>query len=326
VTRSLHFRRLILGLVACVASQGAMRTAYAAPPPVALSWEAKPGCMTAEELRKAVDWTLGRPAFRPDAEATISGRVSPRASGGYEAVLAMRASDEDSVPHTTHVLAERTLTAATSCRELDDGMAVVVALMIDALGDEPVVLRRPERGPPLALSRSLLGGLDLGGGLTYGLLPAAAGMAALRGELTPPLIPPLAVTLRLHAPSSTSSSPAGGTFSAWDAELAACPGFGRGRLRVGACGGIGAGTLEGSPTGQVLAGTSIVRPLVLVSALPYGALRLGGNVWLRADAGVLVPLLRDTWGFEGPGGYVGVFHPAVAIPLGSLSVELRTGS
>ena len=171
--------------------------------------------------------------------------------------------------------------------------------------------------------------------MAAGLLPGIAGMAVARAELRLPPLPrflPAALTARLAAPSSTgatSAIPGGqaaGTFSAWDAEVSLSPTLERDRVRGGFVGALGAGTLEGSGAGAVTGGTTRIRPLFLASLGAFGGVQLGAGFWLRADAGVLVPLLRDRWGFAAVGGDVNVFEPARVAPVASLSLELRSGS
>ncbi len=299
----------------------ASRPASAAPRMLGLSWSAPPGCIDATALSKTVAWTLGRSVF--DAGDARRGRVEGRvraAGGQFEARVTLR-NDEGGV------VAERSLSAGADCRALDDSIAVVVALMVDSLEAEPAPLRAPERHDE-PRSSPLLAAFGLGGGVTYGLLPGVASAAALRGELALP-VASLSVSLaaRVHAPSDTAFGAAGGTFTAWDGELALCPVLRGASLQLGACGGAGGGALHGSPTGVVLTGSSPVRPLVFLELLPYAALKLVGPVWLRLEGGILVPLLRESWGFgDSLGRFETLYRAAAVVPSGALTLELRTGS
>jgi hypothetical protein len=302
-------------------------SAATAPPAtrVALAWSSPdPTCVGAGALAQTVERTLRRPVFEPVAgeQATISGRVAAGTSGGYEATVTLQAADGA-------LVSQRVLTTELDCPSLDDSIAVVVALMVDSLDEGSTALRVPE---PASHARAQIGlaGFGVGVGASYGLLPGFAGMAVVRGDIrvgSVGSLPAFALALRLHTPADASAPGAGVTFTAWDAELATCPAITRSRVRGGVCLGAGAGTLDGSPTGAVLDAHGSLRPLLLVSALPYGALRIVGGLWLRADAGVFVPLLRDNWGFQDASGkYVEVYRTSAVAPLASISLELRTGS
>jgi len=168
--------------------------------------------------------------------------------------------------------------------------------------------------------------IGAGAGLSSSLLPGTAGAAVLRGEIAPQSFVPIAVTGRMFASSDATLGGAGGSFSAWDAEVAACPRWQRDTAALGVCAGIGGGAISGRSL-DLAAGQSHTRPLVVVPVLAQGALRLFGPVWLRAEAGVLVPLLRERWGFrDSAGAYVPVFQPDSVAPTGSVGLELRTGS
>jgi hypothetical protein len=309
----------------------ASRAEAATPEPVALAWSAGDGCLDQKALAASVERTLGRPVFRGDGDprVMITGAVGARKDRpGFEAKISMQRRGSEPVT--------RTLTADVDCHQLDDSVAVVVALMLDTPDEAPPVLRAPEHAPPEPPPRAHAAAtFGLGGGVAVGLLPGVAGMALARVELRVPPLPPFlpaSLTARLAAPSSTgatSAIPGGqaaGTFSAWDAELSLSPTLERERLRGGFAFAVGAGTLEGSGAGAVIGGTTRIRPLFLASLGAFGGVHLGAGFWLRADAGVLVPLVRDRWGFAAAGGDVNVFEPAPVAPVASLSLELRSGS
>ena len=78
---------------------------------------------------------------------------------------------------------------------------------------------------------------------------------------------------------------------------------------------------------NLIDGESHARPLLLATLLPFAAVRLIGPLWVRAEAGAWVPLLRERWGYLGPrGGFEEVFRPAPVVPAATLTLELRAGS
>jgi hypothetical protein len=288
--------------------------------PIALDWSSSaPDCLSKEALSSIVEHTLGRAVFHQEGRpvATIEVGVTA-AAGQYEARIASR--DEGG-----RLRVERVLTTDADCSRLDDSIAVVVALMVDALEDEPTVLHvetRPRMQPLTGAGVGLT--LGLGGGASSGLLPGLAVMALLRGEVEVPRFVPVSLSLRVHTPSSRTLGGASATFTAWDGELAVCPAFGPGALRLGGCVGIGAGTLSGSPTGALTSARGDVQPFMLADALAFAALRVAGPVWLRLEAGGFVPLLRDGWGFlDASGAFVEVYRPAAVAPTAAVSLELK---
>jgi hypothetical protein len=65
--------------------------------------------------------------------------------------------------------------------------------------------------------------------------------------------------------------------------------------------------------------------MLFALAVPSAAVRIAGPVWLRAEAGLQVQLLRRSWGFvAGDGTYVEVYQPGIIDALASLVAELRS--
>ncbi len=305
---------------------------------VELSWtQADPRCIGQEDLSAAVERTLGRAVFHGGAAGSpkIDGAITKRLLGTREHWEArVRLTDA-----TGKALTERTLDTEGDCKRLDESIAVVITLMVDGLEEAPSPLRvqpdapRPVAPPPIPESPSPTSATDVpvlslgaAAGLSSSLLPGTVGAAVLRGEVASPRFVPIAVTARTFASSDATIGGAGGSFSAWDVELAACPRWQRENAALGGCAGIGAGALSGHSLG-LASGQGRIRPLVVVPVLLQGALRVYGPLWLRAEAGILVPLLRERWGFRDTGGaYVPVFQPDAVAPTGSLGLELRTGS
>ena len=316
-----------LALVLAIVT-AAPRAAAAPVRHVVMEWsQDDPTCIGATDLTSMVERTLDRAVFHSDAPpfAKVSGGVGRAASGRFEARIALLDMDG-------RTLATRTLTTSGECGRLDESVAVVVTLMIDGVEETPAPLHipaeppRPPPAPPAPPPSPFALTFGLGGGVSYGFLPGLGASFGARGELAVTRLVPIAATLRNHAPSSAVVAQAGGRFSAWTAELAACPAWASSRVRLGGCAGLGGGVIEGSYL-NLLDGQSHVRPLVLATLLPFAAVRLAGPVWLRAEGGAWVPLLRERWGYIDPSGmFDEVFRPAPVVPAAALTLELHAGS
>ncbi len=302
---------------------------------VVMEWsQDDPTCIDATRLTSMVERTLARSVFHADAppHAKVSGAIGRAGPDRFEARVALHDMDG-------RTLAKRTLTTPGDCGRLDESVAVVVTLMIDGLEDEPTPLQIPETprvpvaapvAPPPALPVPPPQGIGLafglGGGLSSSLLPGIVASFGLRGEVAVAGFVPIALTLRVHAPSSAVTAGQGGRFSAWTGDVAACPAWSSGRARLGGCVGLGSGAIEGSDV-NLVDGESHVRPLVLATLLPFAAVRLVGPLWARAEAGAWFPLLRERWGYvDGRGVFEPVFRPAPVVPAATLTLEVHAGS
>ncbi len=157
-----------------------------------------------------------------------------------------------------------------------------------------------------------------GADVEAGLLPSAAASASLHAELDLAGAIPVQATLRSYGPEGVTVN-AGGTysFSGLSLDVAGCPTLAWPDVRIGACVGLGAGLLAGG-------GSS--GPLLFASALPSLAVRAVGPVWLRANAGMLVSFLSQTWTLpEATGAQVTVFRTSIAVPVAGVSLEYRSG-
>ena len=298
---------------------------------VSMAWSSEDRrCVDQVMLAATVERTLGRAVFGSDGppEATVVGHARRLTSGQYSAHIAL-------IGPNGSTLSERSITTKGDCRRLDESAAVVIALMIDSLGDRPselVVPERPvraepapsnEQAPPRAVSRPKLRiALGLGGGASAGFLPSVTPLALFRGEVEVPGLPPFALAMRAHATSAGLIAGAGGTFDAWSAESSLCPTWTRPSFRLGLCLGAGAGAINGAPSG-LRSGHSRARPVVFVQALPSVAIHALGPFWLRAEAGTWIPILREPWGISEPGGYVQVYQPGIVASIAALSAEIR---
>jgi hypothetical protein len=311
------------------------------PGRVDLKWSREaPGCIDRDDLATAVEATLGAPVFHGvgPVAGLVEGRVGAAAKGGFEAQMILR--DLDGV-----VVSERRIDTDGDCRRLDEPIAVVVALMIDAIGPAPRPLSIPSQplrpappsptppppprapreptSPPRDSSTKL--SLGAGLGLASSLLPGTSLAAVLRGEVAPIEALPLAWTLHFHGSSSVEADGVGGRFWAWTATMGACPGWSWDRERLGLCASLGVGSISATGIGFPDR-LDARRGLYFAGLAPYAALRLAGPVWLRAELGVDVPFRRDRWGYlDAAGAYTVVHRTAAVVPSGALTLEFRGG-
>jgi hypothetical protein len=293
---------------------------------LSLVWvNADASCIDAPTLAATVERTLGRAAFHGDAPAvaTIVGSARSAESGGHSAHISLLAIDG-----TT--LSERSLTTEGDCQRLDESIAVVVALMVDSLEERARALfvpATPPRPPRVLETVSAPAvAVGLGAGVSGGLLPTPTPLIVLRAEIAPSAFMPIALGARVHTASDALVGGAGGEFHASSGELSLCPTATKSRLRLGVCVGAGAGAVHGSPVG-LLGGRSSDLPMIFALAVPSAAVRIAGPVWLRAEAGLQVQLLRTSWGYvAGDGTYVDVYQPGIVDALASVVAELRLDS
>jgi hypothetical protein len=122
------YRLVCCAVLASVWVNGVQGQALPAHGP-SLNWVRLPGadgCIAPVELANRVEQRLGRAVFvrANDAILVIEGRVGPAVGGGFSAVL--RVSDPDGT-----LYGSRELHVATAdCHELDDIMALVIAITI----------------------------------------------------------------------------------------------------------------------------------------------------------------------------------------------------
>lgn len=234
------------------------RPARADPPPVALRpaiaalrWTRLAGaeaCVGEADLVRLVELRLGRPAFAPDAAGalTINARIAaaPRARGW---VATIELSDERGA-----VVGNRSLrSSAASCREFDDTLALVIALMID-----PDAVASAEPAPRVQPAPQ----------------PADAA-PALRAQPQLPTRVPLRspAARRGAAPSSPSPSPRGPVRPPW-------------RWHPRASGVVAIGLLPGLAAGAAVA-LRIEPPWFIPVEISASALAGGRAAGPDADAG-----------------------------------------
>lgn len=263
---------------------GLLAIAAAAPSTTSLSWVRLPGaesCVAAPELAAEVEERLGRPVFRPPAEAelAVEGRVEPAAAPNrWRAVL--RLADHDGASLGERVVESR----AEGCEELGHAVAVTLALMID-----PVTT--PEAPVPEAPTEVERWHLDLHATLDvgYGLVPGVTVGGSATALVTPPRFVPLEVTGEL-VPFARDAT---GTVDLTRAVggVGVCPlDLQRGWGELRGCAAVLGGALVAVRGGEALDGAE--RLLVEGRGQGRASLRVWGP--LRVDVGVqgVVPFRR----------------------------------
>ena len=304
-------------------------------PAVEIVWERGPGgetCIDGRELAPKVEATLGRPVSlvtRPVGprglehvpgqdlalDGVLQGEVQPRPDGrGWIAVVEVRRANAGALRR------EVTL-EAPDCRQLDEAIVLVVALMAEAAQSNP-----PSRpGPPLPDPYSpptISVGPDVT--VAIGMLPGAALGLGLATGVTFPRLWQVAAWAHAWPVSETLPHGAGGRISAWTAGAGVCVGTSReGRVAVLGCAGGSGGAIFA--TGVRLDDPrSDVRPYMQAECTVGMRVRLAGALFARVELGAAAPIARDSYRFTDAAGVAHeVFHTAVLVPLARLGLEFR---
>ena len=233
---------------------------------------------------------------------------------------------------------------AVSCRELDEPLALVIAVMIDpdaALRPPPPpapVPPAPVVAPPVIVQRELIpipyvapprltpwrAGLDLGATFALGLLPNPGAGIALRGRITPPRWPTFELGGAIWAANQAESGGIGAKFSLVEGFLSVCPlatstlGF-----ELGACLGARVGAIRAGGFGFDLTQEQ-ERPTFAGSLEGRVRRRIVGPLVVSISPGLLVPFVRDRFFYsEASGQKLEVFRmsPVVGTLEATLGVE-----
>jgi hypothetical protein len=222
-----------------------------------LSWVRLPGaedCITGKKLSRAVEARLHRPALGAPAQSdvAIEGFIEKTEEGAFHAVVTITDAHGK-------LIGKRELEEA-SCHDMDDSLALAIALMIDPdaafsptaptapvrtrerAAASPVRPPKPPKPPP-----SYSGFVSAGVAFGFGNMPETAEGVWIVGAVKPPALFP--VELGAHLFRDQTTTPAPGIrvgFSRATVDLFLCPLD----LRVnvvglGACAGVQAGTLTG---------------------------------------------------------------------------------
>jgi hypothetical protein len=224
-----------------------------------LSWVRLPGaesCLGAGPLAHAVDDRLGRAAFVLPTEGKlfIEGHIAPSPRGtGFQATILLR--DESGKNLGTRALDTR----SSSCRELDEAIALVVALMIDPNAaarpapTAPAPLPAPAPAPPPQAEPTKVEAREgwekvarLRAGALAGLLPQVVATTSVSVEVIPAQFLGVQISAVLVPASSLAKGVEGAVVSLAAGGLSVCPlHLGAWRFSFSACAGVSLGALTG---------------------------------------------------------------------------------
>jgi hypothetical protein len=329
-----------LGLVAANAQAAPARSS-------SLGWVRGAGaddCIGTRALAEAVEIRIGRQVFVSAARADVAveGQIERGPAGAWRATIAI-AGEGGRVLGTRELLRE-----AASCRELDEQLALVIAVMIDPdaaihAPPLPVVAPPPPVAPAPIAPRELApmpmpipyvappapepwrAGLHVGVAASIGLLPNVGVGLALRGRVKPPGFPALELGATIWSANQAESGGVGARFTLVEGLAAACPlATSAAGFELGACLGVRAGAMHSGGFGFALVEDS-ERPTFGLTLDGRVRRRIAGPLVLAIGPGLLVPIVRDRFFFTGATGEkLEVFRmaPLIGILEATLGVEL----
>jgi len=258
-----------------------------------LQWVRLPGseaCIGPQELARAVEARIGRAVFASAARAelAVEGHVAP-SEEGFEATLSVSRAD-GSIVGTRH------LGPVATCRELDEPLAVVIALLLDPDGPDPPPEQDPAPAAPTPASAPWQASAHGGVAVLVGPLPAPA--LAFELGLALGNVPSweLEATYMAAPWARGDRDELDGRFWLHAGSLALCRDFAGGeRARMGGCVVGLAGMMWGEAEGREspAQGFSTARaPLVTVGLRARGVWRLVGPLWVELSGDVAAHLVR----------------------------------
>lgn len=311
-----RMRALFTSTAALVVALGLPAASAGAAPArsSSLGWVRGPGaegCLGTRALAEAVEARLGRQVFvsAARAEVAVEGQIERGPAGAWRASIAV-AGEGGRVLGTRELLRE-----AASCRELDEQLVLVIAVMIDpdaalhapplpAVAPAPAVIVHrelvpvpvPYTAPPRAAPprpEPFRAGIHLGAVFALGLLPEPGVGLALRGRLTPPRWPTFELGGALWAANQAESGGVGARFSLAEGFVTGCaPAVTALGFELSGCLGLRAGVLRVGGFGFDLA-QSPERPTFAASLEGRVRRRLVGPLVLAVGPGLLAPIVRD---------------------------------
>jgi hypothetical protein len=293
------------------------------PPAVELAWSRgaeADACIDGGELAAKVEATIGRPvrALPPgEGEAPLSDASPLRLDGqvlplgrGWIAVVQVRALGP--------TLRREVTLDAPDCRQLDEALVLVVALMAEAALPGAPRLTLPVRPPPSSVGI----GPDLA--VASGMLPGIVPGFGLSTDVAWPPLWHLAVWAHAWPFSEVVDAESGGRLAAWTFGAASCVGpTAPIRLSLFGCLGASGGVVYASGVGLDVSHTS-ARPYVQGEIRGGLRARIAGPMFVRLEAGLGVPVSRDSYVFTGADSITrALFRTAAVVPLGRFALEFR---
>ena len=268
-------------------------------------------CIGTRALAEAVEARLGRPVFVSAARADVAveGQIERGPAGAWRATIVV-AGEGGRMLGTRELLSE-----AASCRELDEQLALVIAVMIDpdaalhapppVLAPMPPVVPAPIVPAPFALPHVAppppepwRAGLNVGAVLSLGLLPNLGAGLALRGRITPPRGLAIELGATIWSANQADSGGVGARFTLVEGTAAVCPlSTAASGFELGACLGVRAGAMQIGGFGFDLV-EDHERPTFGVSLEGRVRRRIVGPLVLALGPGVLLPIVRDRFFFS----------------------------
>ncbi len=271
-------------------------------------------CLDAPALERAVDVRLRRHAFRADSPVTLYVEVvlTKAPQIGWQAQISVR-----DAAHA--LLGSRSIaSSAAHCSSLDDSLALVVALLVDAPPAPPPAPASStptstETATPAEASATPISlppdthaprepwqlGLRAGGALVVGALPGAAPGVEAGLELAPPRAP----TIQLFGKTfftrraNRADRAAGADFSASAFVLELCPiALQSGALSWAACGGQAVGWVRAKSFGFDVNTSSSHLSYALVAS-SFLDCSLTRSFALRLEARAELPVTRDSFDY-----------------------------
>jgi hypothetical protein len=338
------------GSLAAVLSAGGARAEGEATTTVRLVWEAEAGtegCLTRAELEKLVEVELERAVFVADeapATRVIRVRLGRDAEkGGFRALVTSESPGGDAPRSEPGV--EREL-AARECRDIDEPLALVVALLADADESPPPETKQealppPEPEPevrqdeiqPLGPVTTAPGWeaaqrdarwsyeLDIAGAVGVGMLPHVGGGGELGFLAEPPSFP--SHRLRVVGLTSAPAEPVPGatvSFVYGMAGVSLCPTIARfsgATLRF--CAGVDVGLLYARSEG-LEESTETTEFFGQADLAFRGTLKLGGGFLGTLGVGVVFPTKVDRFVYTQDGETKEIFQMAFVPFLATIGV------
>jgi hypothetical protein len=302
------------------------------PPAVELAWTRGDGagtCIDGRELAARVEATIGRSVRAGSPDGLAGGRSAADAEGSPADATPLRLDGQVlplghgwiavvQVQGAGPTLRREVTLDVTDCRQLDEALVLVVALMAEAAVPSARRLTLPVRASPASV------GIGHDVAMAIGMLPGVVPGFGLATELSLPPVWHLAAWAHAWPFSQALDGGSGGRLTAWTFGAGPCLGpTAPAGVSFFGCAGASGGVVYASGIGLDLPHTS-ARPYLQAEVRAGLRVRVSGPMFLRLEGGLGVPISRDSYEFtDADGATHTVFKTAAVVPLGRLAVEFR---